>query len=429
MSDQYIKPIPVVQPWTEAFWAATKKHEIVIQKCNSCNKLIFYPRKRCPECWSLDLGWQQASGKAKVSTFTIVRDMVEPKFMADLPYVLAMVDLEEKIRMMTRIVECDPEVVTIGMDVEVVFEDITNQHALPFFRPADESLRIKKTDADQTSKVSEPDVFMGPADYQTILYEVGGPNGAVCRITMNRPEKKNAINVRMALELKDAFRRVREDRSVGVVVLAGAGEAFCSGGDLDVFPMLAEHETGLNWLAHHGRDVQTAITDCEKVVVAQIDGHCLAGGLEIALCCDLVYAKETARMGFTEINMGVLPGWGGTARIVRSMPLFRAREIVYSGRRDYTAREMFEMGFLTRVFKDEEFEKQFEKIVAKIASKKPIALRMGKEVMARSAEGGSIDTALAVERNGIQWLKYAPDAQAFMAQFRRGVGAKKSQGV
>jgi len=122
--------------------------------------------------------------------------------------------------------------------------------------------------------------------------------------------------------------------------------------------------------------------------------------------------------------MGVLPGWGGTARIVRSMPVFRAREIVYSGRRDYTAREMFELGFLTRVFKDEEFEEQFEKVVTQLASKKPIALRMGKEVMARSAEGGSIDTALAVERNGIQWLTYSPDVQAVMAQFRQDVKKK-----
>ncbi len=423
---EYIKPIPEVQPWTEEFWKATKQHRLLIQKCGSCASLIFYPRKRCPECWSLDLGWQEAAGTAKVHTFTIVRDMVEPKFMPDLPYVLAMVDLDENIRMMTRIVECDPEVVKIGMNVEVVFEDITDQHALPLFRPVDESLRIKPKDAEETGKASDGlDVFMGPADYQTILYEVGGPNGAVCRITMNRPEKKNAINVRMALELKDAFQRVREDRAVGVVVLAGAGgQAFCSGGDLDVFPLLAEHETSLNWLAHQGLDVQKAITDCEKVVLAKIDGHCLAGGLELALCCDLLYAKETARMGFTEINMGVLPGWGGTARIVRSMPLFRAREIVYSGRRDYTAREMYENGFLTRVFKDEEFEEQFEKAVTQLASKKPIALRIGKEVMARSADGGSIDAALAIERNGIQWLKYAPDRQAVMAQFRQDVKKK-----
>ncbi len=422
MSEQYTKPIPVVQPWSEAFWKATKKHTLLIQECDSCKSLIFYPRKRCPDCWSSDLGWREASGRGRVYTFTVVRDMVEAKFMPDLPYVLAMVELDESIRMMTRIVECDPAVVEIGMEVEVVFEDITDRHALPLYRPVDESLRIAPKGGEETGKASEPTLFMSPEDYQTILYEVGGPNGAVCRITLNRPEKSNCINRRMAVELRDAFRRVREERDVGVVVLSGAGgQAFCSGGDLDVFPSLVEHQTCLNWLAHEGLDVQKAVTECEKVVIAKINGHCLAGGLELALCCDLLYARESARMGLTEINMGILPGWGGTARIVRSMPIFRAREILYSGRKDYTARDMFEMGLLTRVFKDEEFEEQFEKAVALLAAKKPIALRMGKEVMARSADGGSIDTALAVERNGIQWLTYAPDVQAMMDQFRKSV--------
>lgn len=420
MTQEYIKPIPVVQPWTEEFWKATKKHELFIQKCLGCDSLIFYPRKYCPECWSSNLGWQQASGRAKVNTFTITRDMVEPKFMADLPYVLAMVDLEEGVRMMTRIVECDPEAVEIGMDVEVVFEDITDQHALPLFRPVEESLRTEDSENEESTDDELPAQFMSPDDYQTILYDVGGLNGAVCRITLNRPDKHNSINVRMAHELRDAFRRVREERSVGVVVLAGSGgQAFCTGGDLDVFPSLAEHQSGMNWLAHEGLDVQKAITDCEKVVIAKIDGHCLAGGLELALCCDLLYAKASAKIGLTEIGMGILPGWGGTARIVRSMPVFRARELVYSGRKDYTAGEMYEMGFLTRVFGDDDFEAEFEAVVSNLAKKKPIALRMGKEVMGRSAEGGSIDTALAVERNGIQWLTHAPDIREMMDAFRK----------
>jgi enoyl-CoA hydratase/carnithine racemase len=154
------------------------------------------------------------------------------------------------------------------------------------------------------------------------------------------------------------------------------------------------------------------------VVICKIDGHCLAGGLELALACDLLYARESAKMGTTEINMGILPGWGGTARLPRSMPVFRAREIIFSGRKDYTAREMYDMGLLTRVFKDDEFESEFEKVVKNIASKKPIALRMGKEVMARSVDGCDMETALAVERNGIQWLTYSPDIQAVMDQFR-----------
>jgi enoyl-CoA hydratase/carnithine racemase/uncharacterized OB-fold protein len=420
MSD-YKKPIPVIQPWTREFWNATKQHRLLIQECNDCKIKIFYPRKYCPECWSSNLGWSEASGKAKVYTFSIMIDMVEPKFMPDLPYVLAMVDLEEGIRMTTRIVDCDPDAVHIGMDVAVVFEDITEECALPMFRPITAE-KVKKGEATPEQEQAKPATAqaMGPDNYQTILYEIGGPNNSVCRITLNRPQKMNAINRQMAKELIDAFRRVRDVSSVGVVVFSGAGEeAFCTGGDLEVFPSLAEHQNCLNWMAHEGFDAQKAITECEKVVICKIDGHCLAGGLELALSCDLLYAKESARIGTTEINMGILPGWGGTARLPRSMPIFRAREIIYSGRKDYTAKELYEMGFLTRVFKDDEFEEKFEEVVANIAAKKPIALRMGKEIMARSAEGGSIDTALAVERNGITWLTYSPDIQAVMDMYRQ----------
>jgi enoyl-CoA hydratase/carnithine racemase len=205
---------------------------------------------------------------------------------------------------------------------------------------------------------------------------------------------------------------------VGVVVLSGAGKSFCTGGDLSVFPSLAEHRSAMDWLAHEGLDVQKSITGCEKVVIGKIHGYCLAGGLELALCCDLLYATASAKMGTTEINMGILPGWGGTARLPRSMPVYRAREMVYSGRKDYTAVEMYEMGLLTRVYKDEEFEDKFEEMVGIIGSKSPIALRMGKEVMERSAEGGSIDTALAVERNAIQWLQNSPAIQAALDIYR-----------
>lgn len=252
--------------------------------------------------------------------------------------------------------------------------------------------------------------------YSTIRYEI---KGAVCHIILNREDKRNAINREMAQELLHAFRRVRDESAVGVVVLAGAGKSFCTGGDLSVFPSLAEHQNSLNWLAHEGYDINKAIEQCEKLVVAKIRGYCLAGGLELALMCDLIYACESAKFGTTEINMGILPGWGGTVRIARSMPGFRTREVIYSGRKDYPAREMYEMGFLTRVFGDDSFEREFESVIASFAAKKPIALRMGKEVMAKSLECGSIDAALALERNAIQWLVYAPDIQAVMDGFRK----------
>jgi len=254
------------------------------------------------------------------------------------------------------------------------------------------------------------------SEYATICYEIRGP---VCTITLNRPDKYNAINREMAAELIDAFCKVRDEASVAVVVLAGNGKAFCTGGDLSVFPSLAEHAESLNWLAHQGYGVGKAIELCEKVVIAKVTGHCLAGGFELVLMCDLAYARESAKFGTTEINMGVLPGWGGTVRIARAMPIYRAREIIYSGRKDYRARDMYEMGFLTRVFEDDEFEAKFGEVVANISSKKAIALRMAKEVMGRSLECGSMDAALALERNAIQWLTYAPDIQAIMDSYRQ----------
>ncbi|MFA5322686.1 MAG: enoyl-CoA hydratase/isomerase family protein [Smithella sp.] len=252
-------------------------------------------------------------------------------------------------------------------------------------------------------------------DYTAITYEIKGP---VCTITLNRPDKYNAINREMAAELLDAFRKVRDEARIAVVVLAGAGKAFCTGGDLSVFPSLAEHSESMNWLAHDGYGLGKAIEICEKVVIAKVTGHCLAGGLELALMCDLIYARESAKFGTTEINMGILPGWGGTVRIARAMPIYRAREIIYSGRKDFLAKEMYEMGFLTRVFKDDEFEAKFSEVVTNISSKKVIALRMGKEVMGRSLECGSLDAALALERNAIQWLIYAPDIQSVMDTLR-----------
>ncbi len=136
MTSEYIKPIPIIQTWTEQFWKAAKEHKLLIQVCEDCQTRIFYPKKVCPECWSSNLTWEEASGKGKVYSFSVMQDMVEPKFWADIPYVLAMVDLEEGIRLMTRIVACDPEAVEIDMEVEVVFEDITKDCALPFFKPA-----------------------------------------------------------------------------------------------------------------------------------------------------------------------------------------------------------------------------------------------------------------------------------------------------
>ncbi len=134
MSD-YKKPLPQIQPFTEAFWEGTRNEKLLIQICNACDSRIFFPRRQCPECWSEDLGWIEASGKAEIYAFSVTYEGVEAAFREDLPIVLAWVDLPEGIRMQTNIIDCDPETVEIGQQVEVVFKKVTDEITLPYFRP------------------------------------------------------------------------------------------------------------------------------------------------------------------------------------------------------------------------------------------------------------------------------------------------------
>lgn len=246
--------------------------------------------------------------------------------------------------------------------------------------------------------------------YNTILYELTGPENAVSKITMNRPEQRNAINREMAEEMLDAFLGAKKDPKVKVILFSGAGKSFCSGGDLSVLPTF-NHNSVYDWMAHEGYEITRAISENDKVVVAKVHGHCIAGGLELVLACDLVYASEKTKFGVTEIAMGILPGWGGTARIARSMPIHRAKEILLTGRRDYPAKEIYEMGLLTRVFAEEELDQKVDAIVDEMAACSTDALRMGKNVLNRSFEGIPWDAAMAIERNAIAWLYHSEYAE------------------
>ncbi|MBU1669480.1 MAG: enoyl-CoA hydratase/isomerase family protein [Actinobacteria bacterium] len=240
-------------------------------------------------------------------------------------------------------------------------------------------------------------------DYNTVLYEVCGPGDAVVAITMNRPDQRNAINREMAEELLDAFRRADAEPGAKVILFSGAGKSFCAGGDLSVLPTF-DHYTMVDWLAKTGLSIVRAITENDKVVIAKVKGHCIAGGLELALACDLIYASERTKLGVTEVAMGILPGWGGTVRLARCLPIFRGREILLSGSKDYTAREFYDMGLLTRVYAEEEFDAKVDEKVAMFCERPADALRMGKSVMKEAFDGMPLDSAMNLEREAIAWL-------------------------
>ena len=133
---EWKKPLPTISGETKPFWDACRRGILLIQRCGQCQEYQFYPRGICATCWCEDIRWVTASGKGTVWTFTETRQNRTPGFEEDVPYVLALVELEEGVKMFTNIVECDPQQVSIGMAVEVTFVPATDQISVPFFKPA-----------------------------------------------------------------------------------------------------------------------------------------------------------------------------------------------------------------------------------------------------------------------------------------------------
>jgi uncharacterized OB-fold protein len=132
---EYKKPIPKPTPWSKPFWDGCKKHELLIQRCKDCQKPNFYPKLFCPHCLSHNLEWIKASGQGKIYSYTVVYSYAPTQFSGDTPYVVAIIDLEEGVRMMSNIVQCPPEKVKCNMKVQVAFDDLTKELTLPRFKP------------------------------------------------------------------------------------------------------------------------------------------------------------------------------------------------------------------------------------------------------------------------------------------------------
>ena len=132
---EYSKPLPEVTPDNQPFWDACKRHELSLQRCQDCGHLRL-PSPICPQCLCMNSEWVGMSGRGRVYTWTTIYQRYHAGFAGELPYNVAMVELEEGPRLITNIVGCDNEDLRIGMEVEVVFEDVTEEMTLPRFRPA-----------------------------------------------------------------------------------------------------------------------------------------------------------------------------------------------------------------------------------------------------------------------------------------------------
>ncbi len=132
---EYKKPLPIADMDSKEFWDGCRRHELLLQRCKQCKGYHYPPAPVCPSCFSTDVVWEKVSGKGEVYTFIIVRRALNPDWEPEVPYVVAVIELNEGVRMMSNIVGCRPEDVKIGMKVEVTFEDVTENATLPKFKP------------------------------------------------------------------------------------------------------------------------------------------------------------------------------------------------------------------------------------------------------------------------------------------------------
>lgn len=254
-------------------------------------------------------------------------------------------------------------------------------------------------------------------NYKRLIYERKGKDGEVLWLTLNNEKMFNSMTETLQLELLDALQNTCFDNSIRCVVLTGAGDkAFCSGGDIRIFSELGSLVKGYDFLYERGARIQQLITYMEKPVIAAVNGICFAGGLELALCCDIVYASATASFGLLEINLGLLPGWGGTVRLPRKVPVNRAKEMIMCGE-IIPADEAKQLGIVNKVFSPESLYDEVNKLTDNLMAKPPLAIRAAKNVVNNSITCDSIDAALAIERGSIMWLSASEDLQEGLKAF------------
>lgn len=233
-------------------------------------------------------------------------------------------------------------------------------------------------------------------------------------VTVDRPDALNALDLEHAELLHDRLAELAEDAGARVVVLTGAGEkAFIAGADIKYMQSLGVLEAR-RW-GELGHACGNLLETMAKPTVAAINGFALGGGCELALACDLRLASTNARLGQPEINLGVLPGWGGSIRLARTTTLGFAKELVLTGRQ-VKADEALERGLVNAVHEPGELRGKTLELCRALAAKSPLALAYAKEAVNLALQGDHA-TSLASEARLFAMLFASEDQQEGMAAF------------
>jgi enoyl-CoA hydratase len=239
-------------------------------------------------------------------------------------------------------------------------------------------------------------------------------DGAVAILTLDRPEAMNAFDVATLTALRDRLLELREEDDVRVIVLTGAGErAFAAGADIKYMSEL-DVDAAKEW-GELGHSVGQLLETSPRPTIAAINGFALGGGCELALACDLRYASRNAKLGQPEINLGLIPGWGGTQRLARICGLGVAKDLILTGR-VVAADEALRIGLVNAVYDPEELlERTFDN-ARTIAAKSPIALRAAKVAINHALQGDHVENLMR-EADDFGELFASEDAREGMHAF------------
>jgi len=230
------------------------------------------------------------------------------------------------------------------------------------------------------------------------------PSDAVAVLRLNRPEVRNALNLDIRMRLADEVTRAAADPSVRCLVITGSDTVFAAGADIK---MMAEADP-IEIMARNLQKYWRTIMDCPKPVIAAIEGFALGGGLELALCADIIIAGDGAKLGLPEVKLGILAGGGGTQKLTRLVGSKRAMLLLLTGRM-FGAAEALAMGVVSDVAPAGQALKRALEIAVEIAAQPPIAVMQIKEIV-NAGINAPLDTALMLERKALL-LQFATQDQ------------------